>query len=476
MVNMNKKKFTKWITAGLIAVLTLLGLGQTMAQAIEAPEGPLTNVVITKVKTTDAAKDMTLEDLRDGVNVAEYFTDGEVLPGVAFTYFSVSDTQLATMNANPAAYDTVDEVEALVGAGTTTAETDANGQVTIPNLPEGNYWVVENTKGTIASSQAVPFGLTLPFTNVEGTGYLSTINVYPKNTLQDVPTEGEKEVNEPNVAIGQENTWTINQPIPVGIEDYKKFTVYDVIDSKLDFLGVENVVVAADGATFVKDTDYTVEFNTTTNRLDVAFTTAGFAKLATVTSSPKKVKISFKTKVNDTAVMGQEIPNKAVLEFDNSNGTIGSKETNEVSVHTGGKAFVKTDGAQGTLANAEFKIRNAQGQFVNVGTGNAITFGTEAAGTVFTSDANGKFEIKGLPYGTYVLVETKAPAGYALPTNPETEFIVNAVSYVQGSEQNIVNKKVTIPQTGGIGTLAFTVIGAILMILSIVFYKKTSQA
>ena len=128
------------------------------------------------------------------------------------------------------------------------------------------------------------------------------------------------------------------------------------------------------------------------------------------------------------------------------------------------------------LANAEFKIRNAQGQFVNVGTGNAITFGTEAAGTVFTSDANGKFEIKGLPYGTYVLVETKAPAGYALPTNPETEFIVNAVSYVQGSEQNIVNKKVTIPQTGGIGTLAFTVIGAILMILSIVFYKKTSQA
>ncbi|WP_249324564.1 LPXTG cell wall anchor domain-containing protein [Helcococcus kunzii] len=41
------------------------------------------------------------------------------------------------------------------------------------------------------------------------------------------------------------------------------------------------------------------------------------------------------------------------------------------------------------------------------------------------------------------------------------------MSYVDGSgktdAQKVINKKVTIPQTGGVGTLVFTIIGLVVM-------------
>lgn len=102
---------------------------------------------------------------------------------------------------------------------------------------------------------------------------------------------------------------------------------------------------------------------------------------------------------------------------------------------------------------------------------------------VLVSDVEGKFEILGLEKGNYALVEIKAPEGYALPTNAEFEFIVDEYSYqtgnaiYEGSEpvggelspkqiaaQRVNNKKVSIPQTGGIGTIIFTVAGIVIMI------------
>jgi fimbrial isopeptide formation D2 family protein/LPXTG-motif cell wall-anchored protein len=491
---MSKKTLSRFITILLVAVLAVLGLGKTMVQAIVPAEGPFTNVIITKVDTKDEAKNMSYEQIINGVDVGTYFTAGKVMPGVSFTYYSVTPGQLATMTDNPAAYVTAAQVEALegVGTGTATVETNSNGKVDL-NLAEGNYWFVENTKGTIASSTAVPFGLALPFTNEAGTGYLPVINVYPKNTIKDANPDVEKDVDESNVAIGDINTWTVSLDIPDGIEDYAKFSFYDDIDSRLDFLGTENVVATATDITLIKGTDYTV--NHAAPRLNVEFTKVGREKLALADS--EKVEISFETKVNDTAIMGQEIENSATIEFDNGFGTDGENTPEDLpEVHTGGKAFVKIDPAaaedEQALAGAEFEIKNGAGEYVNVGENGVITFVNknveeDANPTVFVSDANGKFEVKGLPYGDYTLVETKAPTGYALPTNPETTFVVDAGSYytnlveievgteVSTNEQNVVNRKLTIPQTGGFGTMAFTVIGALLMIFSFVSYKKINK-
>ena len=110
--------------------------------------------------------------------------------------------------------------------------------------------------------------------------------------------------------------------------------------------------------------------------------------------------------------------------------------------------------------------------------------------TVFTSNDLGQFEVKGLEYGDYQAVEIKAPAGYALPTDGGSfTFKVEAGSYKgadtefkyetvlkEGETQTygmkITNTKVSIPQTGGIGTVIFTAIGLAIMASAIIAIKK----
>ncbi len=111
---------------------------------------------------------------------------------------------------------------------------------------------------------------------------------------------------------------------------------------------------------------------------------------------------------------------------------------------------------------------------------------------VLTSDNQGRFEVTGLAYGDYQLVELTAPEGYAKLTGNEEflKFEIKKNSYTtedvnidyntddddtSNSAQQVINKKVTIPQTGGIGSLIFIVAGLAIMGGAFVAYKK-SQA
>ncbi|HEM6236775.1 TPA: SpaH/EbpB family LPXTG-anchored major pilin [Streptococcus suis] len=95
----------------------------------------------------------------------------------------------------------------------------------------------------------------------------------------------------------------------------------------------------------------------------------------------------------------------------------------------------------------------------------------------FISSKDGKFEVKGLKAGNYHLKETKAPEGYALPSD-KIPFQVSQGSWGAGEEvttnnfQQVKNKKITIPQTGGIGTVVFTVVGLSTMVFAFIAMKK----
>ncbi|MBS5966785.1 MAG: isopeptide-forming domain-containing fimbrial protein [Finegoldia magna] len=105
---------------------------------------------------------------------------------------------------------------------------------------------------------------------------------------------------------------------------------------------------------------------------------------------------------------------------------------------------------------------------------------------VLTSDEQGRFEIKGLAEGKdYKLVETEAPKGYA-EIKDEIGFTVGKGTYAgtdkeiqynkddtnAGYGQRVDNTKLTIPQTGGIGTIIFTAIGLAIMASAIIAIKK----
>ncbi|MFM0586538.1 SpaH/EbpB family LPXTG-anchored major pilin [Streptococcus suis] len=195
-------------------------------------------------------------------------------------------------------------------------------------------------------------------------------------------------------------------------------------------------------------------------------------------------------------------------------------------VITHGKRFIKTDdkaanaGDIQKLTGAEFAVKNGEGKYLALKSADtqaeALTKYTQAEQTYLTalkngtadtekaardaayealnmqwqwvadesqafkfiSSTEGKFEVKGLRAGSYELVETKAPDGYALPSST-IPFVVNQGSWTDSAQETAIdghtqvkNKKITIPQTGGIGTLIFTVVGLSTMVFAFIAMKK----
>lgn len=107
---------------------------------------------------------------------------------------------------------------------------------------------------------------------------------------------------------------------------------------------------------------------------------------------------------------------------------------------------------------------------------------------VFESNEDGQVKVEGLKDGTYKLIETKAPEKYALPSNAEWTFTIGegdtnddfyevAQESVDGAEKDatrINNTLVSIPQTGGIGSLIFIVAGLAIMGLAFVMKRRNT--
>lgn len=229
------------------------------------------------------------------------------------------------------------------------------------------------------------------------------------------------------------------------------------------------------------------------------------------------VEVIYNAHLNENAVVGNIDDNKNTVYLQYSNnpnaggeGDLGQTEEDTVWVFTYELDVTKVDGKDNTqkLKDAQFRLyrevtdtidqgatEGADGgdvgdtsdgtetvtkEYVIVDENSKVTGWTkdETRASILISGDDGLFKIIGLDHGVYQLEEIKAPAGYNLLEAP-VEVVIHAVhteNIDKISAQSVIkindadaiivenNAGTTLPETGGIGTTIFYIVGSMMII------------
>ena len=429
------------------------------------------------------------------------------LTGDALVAFATKASNWAQTKANG--------ITAGVTASVSTDATDGKYTATFTGLNYG-YYVVAVPGATLANAS----GQYATLVSVDSTNVTANIK-------GDLPTVDKKVQvggtgkDATDAKIGDTLTFTLTSTIPdMSAYDTYTFNFKDTLSKGLTFERVTSVTVDGVAAPLTVGTDYTVTTPTASdNTLTVAMNDFKNKQQA---NAGKKITVTYTATLNENAVVGGAgNTNSAKIQYSNdpsTNGT-GESEPSKVRVFTYGFTVDKYTGdnyndAATRLAGAEFTL-TAKGdtsaiKFVQVNAGSAtedavyrVAKAGETAGTTttITTPANGKVVFQGLKNGEYTLTETKAPAGYnklasaigvkvngsndGTDTTNATVNITynndnNDTTYDQTASNGVIpvqNKSGAIlPGTGGMGTIAFTVIGVLVIALGVAWTLKRKNA
>ena len=361
------------------------------------------------------------------------------------------------------------------------AEGETYSTVTFSNLKLG-YYLVDTTLGTLCS---------LDTTNPNVT--MEEKNEVPTNvkTVEEDLTGNYGETNDAD--IGQTVNFKSTITAQAGAENY---VFHDTMSAGLTYTGVTGITLktGSEEPATVDASNYTVVTEGLTDgcTFEVRFIQAFCDTL----KANDQIVISYKATLNENAVVGLPgNPNESKLSYgdssmSSSNVTPPSQTTTytwDVDVFK----YTKVGETETALAGATFTLsKNADGSnpIALVSESNNVyrVAKTGETGTVteITTDATGKFTIKGLDADTYYLTETAAPAGYnklasAVTITIGDNGVVNGTTEAtQGvDEVKVLNQSgAELPSTGGIGTTIFYVIGAALVIGAIVILVAKKRA
>lgn len=528
------KSLMKKVFAAAAAIATVFGLAATTVATANAAGGNATLTVSTKDakfagKTVNAYKMFSATVSSDGGAVSHtlndawkpFFKNSVGLTDVtdanvndkANEYVSGltgKEKDLSTFAANASNWAQTNNITADATATVSkNAATDGKYTATFTGLDYG-YYVVAVPGATLADAK----GQYAALVRVHST----TVGVDIKG---DLPTVDKKVQvngtgqNATDAKIGDTLTFTLTSTIP-DMSAYSTYTFNfkDTLSKGLTFEQVKSVKV--EDKTLSVNTDYTVTPPTAPNNtLTVAMNDFKAKQQA---NAGKKITVTYTATLNKDAVVGGAgNVNSATIQYSNNpstNGT-GDSEPSKVRVFTYGFTVDKYTGKNyddtaTRLAGAEFTLAHKGGtaiSFVKVAdsaTQNAVyrvAKADETGTTTITTPENGKVDFQGLKNGEYTLTETEAPAGYnklasaigvkvdgqndGTDTTHATVTITynndnNGSNYDQTASNGVIpvrNKSgVTLPGTGGMGTIAFTVIGVLVIALGVAWTLKRKNA
>ena len=442
----------------------------------------------------------------------------------------------------------------------TDVATDTNGKITLDNLAKGRYYLQEtgytdgNDKGYILNTtgkfyfdidengKAVKVDDTIDgkvddasFT-IDSTHATLTVTNYKPDIAKTVTKrDGTANTHEADYGVGDAVPYTLTIKVPENITSLKTFTVTDTTVKAQLIQNKGSVKISgknnAGGDVTLAESAYTITVAPDANNsvMTVAFTPSALTDVA-----GGEITIAYTATVQDTAVVaGNGNVNTAKIVYSRKTNlteeTGGNKPyeiTDKGVVYTFGLNIHKTakggtkDGAglKGVTFDLYKKVDtetlNGNSKYPFCGQEYAAISGDDAVKLGLTTNSaenwikvktlttgeNGYVSAKGLPSGTYKLVETKTVDGYNLLSKPvdaklnltyaaawtttttydangnQTKSTITTPTYKRdgadvtnpSAEIEIVNRAgFTLPVTGGFGTLLFSGIGVLLVLAGV---------
>ena len=459
----------KKLFAVLVALTLVLSMG-TIALAAETGTITITNAI--NGETYDAYRIFDLESYNADNGTYSYklstkWAGFDQVAGIN-AYFKINElgyVEWVASNANDS-----DEIKAFAEAAFAYAKEKsiaidgtavANGNTaTISNLTLG-YYLVDTSLGTLCS-----------ITTTKPEASVTDKNGEP--TIVKKIVEGTGLVDANNVAIGDTVNYQATVTAGKGTVNY---VIHDTFSEGLDF-DKNSVVVknTTDNYTLLAGTDYVLSIPGTTCENGCTFEidlTPAYEE--NQLSEGETIVVTYSATLNNKAVIGSTgNPNEIYLTYGNA------QETNKdyVITYTTELTIDKVDANDNALKGAGFTLYKGTGD-------DKVAIGDEIKGEDLTT-----FVWTGLAAGTYTLEETTVPAGYneiadieftigcdvpdevAAPTDVATwsssnaKIAVEADGTLQGTVEN--NSGTLLPETGGIGTTIFYVVGGLLMLAAFV--------
>lgn len=451
-------KTTKKIFAAFIAVMMIALMIPFSASAATTYSASLTGkagytVSVYKVASLDVVSGQytsSITAIQDELNKVEGADNKNVLKAcdaaavstpVTTKTFSASDVTLDFSTTEPGVYY-------FKWTGTPAgvdSKIISNSVISLPYYKDGNW--VNSYTGTISAK-------------VED----STPTVSKKIENSDI------DYSNTTAAIGSDVTFTLTaDKVGSSTEKAKMYKLTDTMSAGLTYKEVKEVKV---GTTVVSTDDYKVTQNGQT--VDIEFTSSYLSNGDSAFYKADKVYVTYVATVNTAALIsaGELKPNTnhVDLHYTNNMNVTSDITGNTVNVYTFTLNVGKVDGnTKAPLAGATFKL----------------TSDTDTTGTTLTTGEDGSVTFTGLKAGTYYVEETVAPEGYNI-NSKKFEITISTQGIVTGD--NVKDNKLvvsdfplSVPQTGGAGTVMFTVGGiALIACAGVLFFvvmrkKKTSK-
>ena len=368
------------------------------------------------------------------------------------------------------------KANSIVNDGSTTA---TSSKVEFTGLELG-YYLVQSDLGALCSLDTTTPSVTIREKNAKPT------------TEKEVEEDSDSRFGGHNDAdIGQ----TVNFKTTINVidGDPRNYVLHDEMSDGLTFDG-SSVKVTKNGEEIKAGYELVIE-PTDDCTFEVKFDN-GLLKPNDV------VVVTYSATLNANAVVGGTgNANETHLSYTNTDNTTGKTQPSETRTYTWsmdvlkytmkGNEEVKLEGAQFKLYK---EVGDAKTKTYAIAADGKITDWTNEASkaTVFTSDKDGKIEIKGLDADTYYLEEIEAPAGYnklkdpinvviTATIDPATNAGTATVTYGEGSTGTVkvLNQAgAELPSTGGVGTTVFYVVGGLLVAVAVVLLvtKKKMSA